>query len=207
MLAEQNIQCVVMLVEVDENPSSKRPKCLLYWPLSKEQPSEFPEYNLQVHLQEEIHYSQYRIIERTFLLKHGKDGLSRTVKHFQYLGWPDHSVPENANELEVLLNMTESFCHSMVVHCSAGVGRTGTFCTIQHILHKYKQTQSTDSIEQLVFCWYFFLYYMTMKRLNNSELVVSELFNHLSNLSFWSIFSNLNYHPHSNSLVRVVSNK
>ena len=151
MIAEQKVKCIVMLVEVDENPSTKHSKCPLYWPWSREQPFKFPEYNLQVSFQDEAQHPKHNIIERTFLVQHGSSNLPTTVKHFQYLGWPDHSVPNNPTELDVLLSMTEQFCDGMVVHCSAGVGRTGTYCTIQHILHSYKLNQLENSIEEMVF--------------------------------------------------------
>jgi len=55
-----------------------------------------------------------------------------TVVQYQYLGWPDHGVPEKTDEIIRLINFTlqrgeERSEHPIVVHCSAGLGRTGTF--------------------------------------------------------------------------------
>jgi len=60
----------------------------------------------------------------------------KKLYHAQYLGWPDHSVPESANDIFPLIHLSDNVnrlfdCTSpMVVHCSAGIGRTGTFISI-----------------------------------------------------------------------------
>lgn len=60
------------------------------------------------------------------------DGAPHDVIQYQYVGWPDHSVPKDPRELVRLIRLTmqspmESPLHPLVVHCSAGIGRTGTF--------------------------------------------------------------------------------
>lgn len=60
----------------------------------------------------------------------------------QYLGWPDHGVPTGASMedftlmLEALIQMllNSSAEEKAVIHCSAGVGRTGTTAALAHLL-------------------------------------------------------------------------
>jgi protein tyrosine phosphatase len=57
--------------------------------------------------------------------------------HNQYLNWPDCGLPKKRGAFIEFLNMMiqeESFDEPIVVHCSAGVGRTGTFIALSHII-------------------------------------------------------------------------
>jgi len=71
---------------------------------------------------------------------HGEDK-ARTVWHFWYRGWPDFGVPAE-EDLETFLELMRlSREHSSpkgprVIHCSAGVGRTGTFIALEHLLRE-----------------------------------------------------------------------
>ena len=61
------------------------------------------------------------------------------VTLFHYLGWPDHGVPANTiSMINFIKRVRKSHPYSkedlMVVHCSAGVGRTGTFITLDYML-------------------------------------------------------------------------
>ncbi|KAJ3321287.1 hypothetical protein HDU76_014130 [Blyttiomyces sp. JEL0837] len=63
----------------------------------------------------------------------------RTVRQIQYLGWPDHKSSDARSVLAVIdlansLQAAEPMAGPMVVHCSAGCGRTGTFCVIDSVL-------------------------------------------------------------------------
>ena len=65
------------------------------------------------------------------------------VTHFFYLAWPDHGVPSNAMSLinfieRVRLSHPPSHPHPLLVHCSAGVGRTGTFIVLDMELQRIK---------------------------------------------------------------------
>ncbi|KAK3566217.1 hypothetical protein QTP86_029348, partial [Hemibagrus guttatus] len=94
------------------------------------------------------------VIVRTLAVKHCDE--TRTVSHFQYTAWPDHGIPDVADGI---LGMMESVhvkqgCHSapLLVHCSAGCGRTGVICAIDivnDLLHK-KEIKGDFSIMDLV---------------------------------------------------------
>mmetsp|Transcript_28013 Transcript_28013/g.27039 ORF Transcript_28013/g.27039 Transcript_28013/m.27039 type:complete len:118 (+) Transcript_28013:853-1206(+) len=68
----------------------------------------------------------------------------KTVVHLQYLSWPDHGAPEEAdNEIfeKIIDYMREANQQSkgnnnqnkITLHCSAGIGRTGTLIAIYNI--------------------------------------------------------------------------
>lgn len=65
---------------------------------------------------------------------------TREILHFHYTTWPDFGVPESpASFLNFLMKVRESGCLSpdhgpVVVHCSAGIGRSGTFCLVDTCL-------------------------------------------------------------------------
>ena len=74
------------------------------------------------------------------------------VSLFHYLGWPDHGVPANAiSMINFIKCVRKSHPYSkediMVVHCSAGVGRTGTFITLDYMLERIKSEKSINIYE------------------------------------------------------------
>ena len=74
------------------------------------------------------------------------------VTLFHYLGWPDHGVPVNAiSMINFIRRVRRSHPYSntctMVVHCSAGVGRTGTFITLDYMLERIKTENSLNIFE------------------------------------------------------------
>jgi len=75
------------------------------------------------------------VVKRTFLLaKTANPADTREVCQFQYGGWPDNGVPSSSEPIRTLIKEIITLRGNnpapIVVHCSAGVGRTGAFCTI-----------------------------------------------------------------------------
>ena len=84
--------------------------------------------------------------------KDSPDSLIHDVTLFHYLGWPDHGVPTNAiSMIDFIRRVRRSHPYSntdiMVVHCSAGVGRTGTFITLDYMLERIKTEKSLNIFE------------------------------------------------------------
>mmetsp|Transcript_27038 Transcript_27038/g.81045 ORF Transcript_27038/g.81045 Transcript_27038/m.81045 type:complete len:502 (-) Transcript_27038:86-1591(-) len=82
------------------------------------------------------------------------------VEHVWYHAWPDHGVPTNAkgeiNATDVLALLqhtrhlreaSDGRTSPLLVHCSAGVGRTGTFIVIDHVMDAIKQRKEVDLIQ------------------------------------------------------------
>ncbi|XP_018930302.1 tyrosine-protein phosphatase non-receptor type 5-like [Cyprinus carpio] len=120
MVWQEDCPVIVMITKLKE----KNEKCVLYWP---EKRGIYGRVEVFVkNVKECDHY-----IIRTLILKQG--GQSRKVQHYWYTSWPDHKTPESAGPLLQLVNDVEEdrrcFTSSgpVIVHCSAGIGRTGCF--------------------------------------------------------------------------------
>lgn len=118
---------IVMLTDCIE---SGRAKCHAYWPgqqLKKFQFGPLSIENLEVVKQDSFTVS-------TLLVAHQQTGETLTLSHLHFLGWPDHGCPANADGFLHLVVEAERLQGSapgpMLVHCSAGVGRTGIFSTV-----------------------------------------------------------------------------
>ena len=94
-------------------------------------------------------------VENTLTLSRG--GQHRTVTQFWYTSWPDHGVPTDDQDQMytremILLVLTvrahrkkaDKMLNPCVVHCSAGVGRTGAFIAIDHAIDAYKARVKVD---------------------------------------------------------------
>ncbi|EFO96041.1 hypothetical protein CRE_20558 [Caenorhabditis remanei] len=72
------------------------------------------------------------------ITKKDKQDATLTVKHIHWHNWPDHGVPDNFISPLRLLNICKNCTKPIVVHCSAGVGRTGTLVLIFIILESLR---------------------------------------------------------------------
>jgi len=71
----------------------------------------------------------------------------REITQFQYTAWPDHGVPVSTAAFLELSNDADKANKShgpILVHCSAGIGRTGTFCTIHSTLKRIEKELKDD---------------------------------------------------------------
>ncbi|XP_048872813.1 tyrosine-protein phosphatase non-receptor type 1 isoform X2 [Brienomyrus brachyistius] len=135
MVWEQGSIGVVMLNRVIEKGSVK---CAQYWPSPEEKEALFHDTSLKLtFISEDVkHYYTVRQLELKNLLTEE----TRNILHFHYTTWPDFGVPESpASFLNFLLKVRESGCLDpdcgpVVVHCSAGIGRSGTFCLVDTCL-------------------------------------------------------------------------
>lgn len=132
MVWEQGSVVMVMLTRLTENGSAM---CHRYWP---EEGSEV--YHIyEVHLvSEHIWCDDYLV--RSFYLKNLKTAETRTVTQFHFLSWPENGVPLSTKALlEFRRKVNKSYrgrsC-PIVVHCSDGIGRTGTYCLIDMVLNR-----------------------------------------------------------------------
>ncbi|XP_045562202.1 receptor-type tyrosine-protein phosphatase eta isoform X3 [Salmo salar] len=140
MIWEKNVQTLVMLTRCNEQG---RVKCEKYWP------SETKHFqNITVTTTSEIPLEDWTI--RDFDVKNVRTAETRSVRHFHFTAWPDHGVPETT---ELLINfrhlvrehMDQYSRHSpTVVHCSAGVGRTGTFIAIDRLIFQIERDSMVD---------------------------------------------------------------
>ncbi|KAK7930684.1 hypothetical protein WMY93_007079 [Mugilogobius chulae] len=125
MIWEQCTKAVIMLNRIIEKGTEK---CAQYWPTPKDKEMHFPDTGFVVHLMSEEVQICYTI--RVLELRNTKTGESREIYHFHYTSWPDFGVPESPGSfLDFLFRHGPS-----VVHCSAGIGRSGTFALVDTCL-------------------------------------------------------------------------
>ncbi|XP_023669352.1 tyrosine-protein phosphatase non-receptor type 2-like isoform X2 [Paramormyrops kingsleyae] len=153
MIWEQGTKAVIMLNRIMEKGSEK---CAQYWPSSQECEMSFQDTNFTVKLISEDVKSYYTI--RVLELQNMATGESREIYHFHYTTWPDFGVPESpASFLNFLFKVRESGSLETeygpsVVHCSAGIGRSGTFSLVDTclVLMEKRKDPSTVDIQKIL---------------------------------------------------------
>ncbi|KPP73783.1 hypothetical protein Z043_107109, partial [Scleropages formosus] len=150
MVWEQNVHNIVMVTQCLEKG---RVKCDHYWPFDQD-----PLYygDLIVQMVSESVLSEWTIREFKmcsllgFFPQEDQMNCSRLVRHFHYTVWPDHGVPETTQSLIQFVRTVRDYVNrtaasgATVVHCSAGVGRTGTFIALDRVL---QQLDSKDTLD------------------------------------------------------------
>ncbi|KAF6121313.1 protein tyrosine phosphatase receptor type R [Phyllostomus discolor] len=120
MVWQEDSPVIVMITKLKE----KNEKCVLYWP---EKRGIYGKVEVLIISVNEC--DNYTV--RNLVLKQGSH--TQHVKHYWYTSWPDHKTPDSAQPLlQLMLDVEEDRLASagrgpVVVHCSAGIGRTGCF--------------------------------------------------------------------------------
>ncbi|XP_018569076.1 tyrosine-protein phosphatase non-receptor type 4 isoform X2 [Anoplophora glabripennis] len=131
MILEEGCNLIVMLTTLVERG---RAKCHKYWPNVGEV---LTMQNAIVKCVSEETDPSESFVFRDFVLVDVKNDESREIKHMQYIAWPDHGVPESPQQF---LSFTDKVRQSrksdapVVVHCSAGIGRTGVLVLMETAL-------------------------------------------------------------------------
>ncbi|KAL4608298.1 receptor-type tyrosine-protein phosphatase F isoform X3 [Arapaima gigas] len=139
MVWEQRTCTIVMMTRLEEK---SRVKCDQYWPVRGTETYGM----IQVTLLDTVELATYSV--RTFALYKNGSSEKREVRQFQFMAWPDHGVPEYPTPILAFLRRVKA-CNPpdagpMVVHCSAGVGRTGCLIVIEAMLERMKHEKSVD---------------------------------------------------------------
>ncbi|XP_069889316.1 receptor-type tyrosine-protein phosphatase delta isoform X29 [Dipodomys merriami] len=139
MIWEQRSATIVMMTKLEER---SRVKCDQYWPSRGTETHGL----VQVTLLDTVELATYCV--RTFALYKNGSSEKREVRQFQFTAWPDHGVPEHPTPFLAFLRRVKT-CNPpdagpMVVHCSAGVGRTGCFIVIDAMLERIKHEKTVD---------------------------------------------------------------
>ncbi|XP_035233634.1 tyrosine-protein phosphatase non-receptor type 11-like isoform X1 [Stegodyphus dumicola] len=137
MVWQENTRVIVMTTKEIERGKNK---CVRYWP-DENQTKEVGKFVLK-NIAES---STTDYILREFLLTKEECTETRTIYHYHFTAWPDHGVPSDPgcvlNFLHDVNHRQESIpaAGPIVVHCSAGIGRTGTFIVIDMIVDLIKR--------------------------------------------------------------------
>ncbi|XP_049663641.1 receptor-type tyrosine-protein phosphatase C isoform X4 [Accipiter gentilis] len=132
MIWEQKATIIVMVTRCEEG---KRNKCAQYWPSMENGSVTYGD--IIVKINESKTCPDY-VIQKLHITNGREKTAGRDVTHIQFTGWPDHGVPEDPHLLLKLRRrvnaLSNFFSGPIVVHCSAGVGRTGTYIGIDAML-------------------------------------------------------------------------
>ncbi|XP_072173071.1 receptor-type tyrosine-protein phosphatase T-like [Diadema setosum] len=149
MIWQENVETIVMVTNLTEDGKDQ---CEQYWPMES--------LSINIGRFSIFSYKEQTYSDRTIrelVVKQVRyallDGEKRAVTQFHYLSWPDMGVPEYYT---TLLDFVEAVLHHhatmsptdrarpMLVHCSAGAGRTGTFLTLYNMLCMMQETGKVD---------------------------------------------------------------
>ncbi|XP_040284893.1 receptor-type tyrosine-protein phosphatase H [Bufo bufo] len=139
MIWEHQVNTIVMLTNCMENG---RVKCEHYWPLDYT-PCTYGD--ITVTVTSETILSEWTIGD--FSIKHAKEPGIKYVRHFHFTAWPDHGVPDSTSSIIQFRNLVREYMDERkssgptVVHCSAGVGRTGTLIALDYLMQQIEKEQ------------------------------------------------------------------
>ncbi|KAH8326801.1 hypothetical protein KR059_011941 [Drosophila kikkawai] len=154
MIWEQHCLVIVMTTRVMERG---RVKCGQYWEPTEDSSLEFGNYHVRtisVECNEDYTVASLE-------LRNIKTDEIRNVSHWQFTSWPDYGVPSSAmamlNFLQKVRDKQAELVHALgdtwaghargppiVVHCSAGIGRTGTFITLDICISRLEDVGTAD---------------------------------------------------------------
>nr|XP_046255148.1 tyrosine-protein phosphatase non-receptor type 6 [Scatophagus argus]XP_046255149.1 tyrosine-protein phosphatase non-receptor type 6 [Scatophagus argus] len=165
MVWQENTRVIVMTTrEVEKG----RNKCVPYWP-DIHSSKEVGSYVVTATSEREAADYKVRILEIAPL---NKSEDCRTIWHYQYLSWPDHGVPQEPGGVLSFLSQVNTKHNEypdagpMIIHCSAGIGRTGTIVVIDMII----ETIETMGLDCDIDIWK----YIQMVREQRSGMVQTE---------------------------------
>lgn len=171
LIWENDVHIIVSLTEIDSDDET----CFEYWVAAKGFQIIFGRYQVEAVEIEFMHNfctALLRIIDITC-------GASRLITHYWYTNWPNNGSPADLKEFVTLLStanqkqqelIESAMCKNLpkpgpiLVHCSAGVGRTGTFCAVDYTLSQLEK-KKTVSIQDSV---------MAIRKMRHSSVVTLE---------------------------------
>ncbi|XP_059978305.1 receptor-type tyrosine-protein phosphatase alpha isoform X3 [Lagenorhynchus albirostris] len=134
MIWEWKSCSIVMLTELEERGQEK---CAQYWPSDG-----LVSYgDITVELKKEEECESYTV--RDLLVTNTRENKSRQIRQFHFHGWPEVGIPSDGKGMISIIaavqkQQQQSGNHPITVHCSAGAGRTGTFCALSTVLERVK---------------------------------------------------------------------
>ncbi|CAH2322316.1 receptor-type tyrosine- phosphatase epsilon isoform X1 [Pelobates cultripes] len=134
MVWEWKSHTIVILTELQER---EQDKCYQYWP--SEGSVTYGEISISMKSESLLD----AISVRDFVVKSCQEKHTRLVRQFHFHGWPEIGIPVEGKGMIDLIaavqkQQQQTGNHPIVVHCSAGAGRTGTFIALSNILERVK---------------------------------------------------------------------
>ncbi|XP_072950641.1 protein-tyrosine-phosphatase PTP1 isoform X2 [Typha angustifolia] len=169
MIIQNRCPVIVMLTLID-SPKMMR-KCADYFQAE----NGLREFGKVSVLTKTTKVTSSSIVLRCLEVQHKEAGEPLSVLHIQYPEWPDHGVPEYTGPVREILKRLYHVppdIGPIVVHCSAGIGRTGTYCTVHNTIQRIllgdmsslnlvktiadfrsQRAGMVQTVEQFVFCY------------------------------------------------------
>uniref|UniRef100_A0A673J210 Receptor-type tyrosine-protein phosphatase alpha n=1 Tax=Sinocyclocheilus rhinocerous TaxID=307959 RepID=A0A673J210_9TELE len=134
MIWEWRSCSIVTLTELEERGQEK---CAQYWSSDGVMVCG----DMSIELKREEESESYTV--RDLLVTNNRENKSRAVRQFHFHGWPEVGIPSDGKGMiniiaAVQKQQQQSGNHPITVHCSAGAGRTGTFCALSTVLERVK---------------------------------------------------------------------
>ncbi|MCP9260612.1 Protein-tyrosine phosphatase [Dirofilaria immitis] len=177
MIFKEEVQAIVMLCDFIEDGESK---CAEYYPLTIGEKVQYGGITVKNERDgknlEEItcHMMSVRL-----------EGDKHQVYHYRWSSWPDRSSPRSGAPLIALIMKLKTIQEKgpIVVHCSAGIGRTGTFCAVDYAIDRLNEegtVSAPDVIKEI-----------RQQRLHSVQSVLQYLYMHICLLEYMQIAKSL----------------
>ncbi|EDV23316.1 uncharacterized protein TRIADDRAFT_27501 [Trichoplax adhaerens] len=142
MIWEQNSSSIIMISNSESG--RQRQNYVQYWPGQV-----ITHYGDDGSISMFYTVCQFIVINIGFYLQYTNgESMSRKIRHFHFLAWPDHGVPERLKPFILFLKRVKALSEKdegpMIVHCGAGIGRTGTFICINILLNRLLDDKILD---------------------------------------------------------------
>ena len=159
MVWQQGTTAIVMLCKTVEGGICK---CANYWPgdtstdpNSKPKDVDVYETDLRIQLLKATRDKESDARIRTLKIKHVPSDESRIVTQYHFLDWPDFGVPDTPDAFlsflkQIGVNNPSLPGRPNVIHCSAGIGRSGTYCLVDSCLEVVSRTKKPVTEEQIL---------------------------------------------------------
>ncbi|XP_052066368.1 receptor-type tyrosine-protein phosphatase alpha-like [Mytilus californianus] len=140
MIWQENIYQIVMLTNLVEGIKNK---CEQYWPSGGKQ---MVHGNLSLRLNDEKERTAY--VTREITIEDKKTNKKRKVTQYHFTAWPDHGTPDPLYLVlfhrHVMSDTKAGHSGPLLVHCSAGIGRTGTYIALDALFEEGRTTEFLD---------------------------------------------------------------
>lgn len=139
MIWEQHLEIIVMLTNLEEY---NKAKCAKYWPEKVSDSKQFGD--ITVTFASEQKYSDYLIRNLDITRRNVEDEEDkRQITQYHYLVWKDFMAPEHPHGIIKFIRQINSVYSlqrgPILIHCSAGVGRTGTLVALDSLIQQLEE--------------------------------------------------------------------
>ncbi|KAI6235103.1 hypothetical protein M3Y95_00015700 [Aphelenchoides besseyi] len=149
MVIQEESDSLIMLCNTKEKGMEK---CAQYWPLEEKEVQKYGDVEVGNLAVRPLTVDEPNIRVSTLCVRwmNGNDRKERVIRHYQYLDWPDRGVPSTRLTVMVLLSYVRGTTKPIVVHCSAGIGRTGSIVAIEFILERMQSGIPCEAMDEIL---------------------------------------------------------